>query len=69
MDRIRELKEDNDEKIKIIKNYQKYLQAIYSVEDSIETRMIILRDDIQDERNKMEENLSFFKRLSNNLIE
>lgn len=69
MDDITLMMNNNEEKLNVVKNFRKYLQAVYSVEESIETKLLSQKEELEKIRDKQNENRSYFKRIRVNLLD
>lgn len=69
MDDITLMMHNNEQKLHVAKNFRKYLQAVYSVEDSLDTKLTIQKTELQEYRQKLDENMSHFKRIRANLLD
>ena len=69
MDDITSIMHDNDQKLHVAQNFRKYLQAVYSVEESLDNKLAIQKSELQEYRHKLDENMGHFKRIRANLLD
>jgi hypothetical protein len=69
MDDITSIMHDNNQKLHVVQNFRKYLQAVYSVEDSLDVKLATQKAELQVYRHKLDENMSYFKKIRANLMD
>jgi hypothetical protein len=68
IDELTDIMSNNENVLGVIKNMQKYLQALYSVEDSIDTKLLEREKELHEYKLMLEENMNFLKKITGNLI-